>query len=427
MSTPNFGVPALPGRPTRGISIWRAIAASAIALLLAFSTVPSSASTAPPAEEFMSPSGLRDTLNFLAQEHVYLTSATLGDLLRGDTIAYGASLTRLYDNSGRLGETVGAMYGPEAETTFRRIWQAHYDGYLDYALGASAKDEAMKVQALEGLDRNRDELGWFFATYNPHIRGPEVSASLREQINYITNAIDATADQEWGRAFAQTHLAAFASAEFADPIAAAIALQFSDEMDGGVTGPAAEMSAAFTRLIQEHVFLNSMTTGAIAIGNGGKADASMATARNNARAVGALIGKMYNDESGRTFESLWNEQLDLYANYARAELAVDTESMAEARERLTAWVADTAGLLNGANQFFTQDSVAGVLSNHVSMTLNSIDAQVARDWPAAYSGLQLNAHQSLDVANIIAGGITDAFGEQSGAQVLPLAEPQDLP
>jgi hypothetical protein len=423
MPTPIVGERVLHSRRTHRISFWGAITSVLLALLLTLSTVPGSAL----AEEIMSPSGLRDTLNFLGQEHVYLTSTTLGDLLRGDTIAYGASLTRLYDNSGRLSETVGAIYGPEAESTFRSLWQAHYDGYLDYALGASAREESMKVQAREGLDSNRAALGSFFASHNPNLRGAAVSASLREQVNYVTNAIDAMADQEWGRAFAQIHLAAFESAEFADPIAEAISLKFSDKMNGGVTGPAAEMSAAFTRLVQEHVYLNSMTTGSIAIGNMSRAEAGMATSRNNTRALSTLIGKMYNDDVGRSFESLWNEQLDLYADYTRAELAGDTESINATRARLASWVTETSSLLNDANPFFSHDSVASVLSNHVSMTLNGIDAQVARDWRAAYSGLQLNAHQSLDVANVVAGGITDAFGEQSGAQVLPLAEPQDMP
>src|SRR3954454_21282175 len=95
------------------VASWRAIVTVAIALVLALGAVPRPASAAPSFQGVMSPSGLRDTLNFLGQEHVYLTSAALDDLLRGDTVAYDASLTRLRDNSGRLSEIIGSIYGSD--------------------------------------------------------------------------------------------------------------------------------------------------------------------------------------------------------------------------------------------------------------------------------------------------------------------------
>lgn len=407
---------------------WRAIVTVAIALVLALGAVPRPASAAPSFQGVMSPSGLRDTLNFLGQEHVYLTSAVLDDLLRGDTVAYDASLTRLRDNSGRLSEIIGSIYGSDAESTFRQLWQAHYDGYLDYALGASAKDEAVKVAAKANLDSNRDDIGVFFASQNPFLRPLDVSATLRTNVNDITGAIDAFADQDWGKAFSLTRMAAAQSAEIVDPIAEAVAQQFPEQLSGGVTGPASEMSAAFTRLVQEHVFLSSMTTGALALNNMPKAMAAMSTAEANTRALGALIGETYNEEVGQQFVSLWNQHLNAYADYTRAELSGDKDSMESARQFLGGWVTNTSGLLTSANPFFSQSSVAGLLSEHVAMTLSGIDAQVARDWPAAYTGLQMGSHQSIDLANVIAGGIVDAFGEQSGAQILPPAtSPQAQP
>jgi hypothetical protein len=392
-----------------------------LGLLLALATLPGLASAAPGAQEVMSPSGLRDTLNFLGQEHVYLTTAALSDLLRGDTVAYDASLTRLQDNSGRLSETIGALYGPDAESSFRSLWQAHSDGFLDYTLAASAKDEAAKVQAKSALDTNRSQLGEFFERYNPRLHGREVAATLRDNTGNIVAAIDAMADKEWGKAFALTHLAAHQSADFMDPISQGIALQLGDTMSGGVVGPAAELSAAFTRLVQEHVFLSSLATGALAIGDDGKAQAAFATAENNTRELSTLVGEMYNKQTGSSFESLWIKHLNAYADYTRAQLAGDTASMDAARQILASWVTETSGLLVTANPFFTPSSVEAVLNEHVSMTLGGINAQVARDWPAAYTGLQLGSHQSLDMANVVAGGITDAFGEQSGAQTLPPA------
>src|SRR5215204_2794903 len=176
-------IPVPHSRPPRArlylrVATWRAIVTVAIALVLALGAVPRPASAAPSSHGAMSPSGLLDTLNFLGQEHVYLTSAALDDLLRGDTVAYDASLTRLRDNSGRLSEIIGSIYGSDAESTFRQLWQAHYDGYLDYALGASAKDEAVKVAAKANLDSNRDDIGVFFASQNPFLRALDVSATL---------------------------------------------------------------------------------------------------------------------------------------------------------------------------------------------------------------------------------------------------------
>ena len=408
-----------------GISIWRAYAAVTTAFLLVMSIVPRAVSAAPSSQDVMSPSGLRDTLNFLGQEHVYLASATLGDLLRGDTVAYDASLTRYRDNAGRFTEIIGSVYGADAESTFRQLWQAHYDGFLDYALGASKKDESVKVAAKAALDANRNDIGAFFASQNPYLRSADVAATLRENVNEMTGAIDAMADQNWGQAFSLTHLAAHQSAEIVDPIADAIAQQFPENMEGGVTGPASEMSAAFTRLMQEHVFLASMTTTALALDNMPKAMASMSSAESNTRELGALIGKTYNEEVGQQFVSLWNQHLNAYADYTRAELNGDKDSMESARQFLGGWVTNTSNLLTSANPFFSQSSVAGLLNDHVAMTLSGIDAQVARDWPAAYAGVQMGSHQSIDLANVIAGGIVDAFGEQSGAQILPPATPPE--
>jgi hypothetical protein len=369
----------------------------------------------------MSPSGLRDTLNFLGQENVYLTAAALGDLLRGDTVAYDASLTRLRDNAGRLSETVGDLYGPDAENQFRTLWQAHYDGFLDYVLGASAKDEAVKVQAKAALDMNRSQHGDFFSKSNPRLQSREVAATLRDTTDNMTGAIDAMADKEWGRAFELTHLAAHQSADFMDPISQGVAEQLADKMNGGVVGPAAELSAAFTRLMQEHVFLSSMATGALAIGDNSKAQAAMATAEKNSLELSTLVGEMYNKDVGSSFDALWDNHLNAYADYTRAQLAGDKDSAEAARQILASWVTETSQLLATANPFFTPSSVQAVLTEHVNTTLAGINAQIARDWPAAYTGLQLGAHQSLDMANVVAGGITDAFGEQSGAQTLPQA------
>ncbi len=383
------------------VAPWRAIVTVAIALVLALGAVPRPASAAPSSQAVMSPSGLRDTLNFLGQEHVYLTSAALEHLLHGDTVAYDASLTRLRDNSGRLSEIIGSIYGSDAESTFRQLWQAHYDGFLDYALGASKKDESIRVAAKAALDANRNDIGAFFASQNPYLRSADVSATLRENVNEMTGAIDAMADQNWGQAFSLTHLAAHQSAEIVDPIADAIAQQFPENMDGGVTGPASEMSAAFTRLMQEHVFLASRTTTALALDNMPKAMASISSAESNTRELGALIGKTYSEEVGQQFVSLWNQHLNAYADYTRAELNGDTDSMESARQFLGGWVTNTSNLLTSANPFFSHSSVAGLLSDHVAMTLSGIDAQVARDWPAAYAGLQMGSHQSIDLANVI--------------------------
>jgi hypothetical protein len=424
MSIPSSRVEALHSGRVGRFSFWEAGSTVFLAVLLTLATLPGSASAAPSAQEVMSPSGLRDTLNFLGQEHVYLTTAALGDLLRGDTVAYDASLTRLRDNSGRLSETIGAVYGSEAESQFRLLWQAHYDGFLDYALGASAKDEAVKVEAKIALDTNRAQLGEFFGRYNPTLQSREVAATLRDTIDNMTGAIDAMADKEWGKAFARTHLAAHQSADFMDPLAHGIADQLADKMNGGVVGPAAELSAAFTRLVQEHVFLSSLATGALAIGDSSKAQAAMATAENNTRELSTLVGEIYNKDVGNSFDALWNKHLNAYADYTRAQLAGDKDSAESARQILASWVTDTGGLLAKANPFFTPSSVDAVLNEHVNMTLAGINAQVARDWHAAYTGLQLGSHQSLDMANVVAGGITDAFGEQSGAQTLPPAVEQ---
>jgi hypothetical protein len=421
MATPSMHARAQHHQPARITTMWQRTAAILVSLFMVVAMAPASASAAPASQDAASPSGLRDQFNFLAQEHVYLVSATLGDLLRGDTVAYDGALTRFNDNSVRLSETIGTIYGPQAQMTFRQLWQAHYDGYLDYALAASEHDAGKKTEAKGSLDRNRDDLGAFFASVNPYLRKADVSASLRDNVDQITGAIDAMSDQEWGKAFSQIHLAAHGSADFADPISEAIAQQFPEQLEGGVTGPSAEMSSAFTRLVQEHVFLSSMTTGALAIGNMPKFEASKVTAEKNTHEISALIGEVYSPDKRDAFESLWNQHLDAYADYTRAQLAGDKDSMEASRAFLTKWVGDTSSLLTTANPFFKQASVASVLSDHVAMTLSGIDAQVARDWPAAYSGLQMGAHQSLDIANIVAGGIVDAFGEQSGAQLLPNA------
>ena len=83
MATPSTPPHAEHHERARGTTIWRALAGILISVFLISAMAPLSASAAPASQEAASPSGLRDQFNFLAQEHVYLVTSTLGDLLRG--------------------------------------------------------------------------------------------------------------------------------------------------------------------------------------------------------------------------------------------------------------------------------------------------------------------------------------------------------
>ncbi|MGQ0678925.1 MAG: hypothetical protein ACT4OM_04590 [Actinomycetota bacterium] len=180
--------------------------------------------------------------------------------------------------------------------------------------------------------------------------------------------------------------------------------------------PAAALRAGLTELLQEHVYLAALATGAALRGDNDGFTA-FATALNgpsnsNTADLVAAVGSAYGDEVGTAFEGLWRSDghIPAVVAYTQAVAKDDKAAADKAVADLLAY-ADTFGeTMNQVNENLPADVVAESVKGHITSLKAVIDAQKAGNQPAVYTSLR------------------EAFGHMSGtAKALAAATVQKFP
>jgi len=180
---------------------------------------------------------------------------------------------------------------------------------------------------------------------------------------------------------------------------------------------AASLRAGLTSLLNEHVYVAALATGAALRGDTPAFEAFATslngpTDSNTSDLVDAITG-VYGDEVGEAFEGLWRSEdhIPQFVAYTQAAAADDQAGKDAAVERLTAYAKTVGETLNSVNENLPADAVTGAIEMHASTLLAVIDAQKAGDQPLVYSSLREAYHHMGDTAAALAGGTVAKFPE----------------
>ena len=184
----------------------------------------------------------------------------------------------------------------------------------------------------------------------------------------------------------------------------------------GVDSPAATLRATLTSLLQEHVYLTSLATGAALRGDTAGFNAAAAALDTDTTDLSNAVGSVYGQDAQAAFSKLWKAHIGFFVDYTTGKATNDQAKVDKANSDLQGYVTGIATLLSGANPNLTQAAVAGIFTAHVQDLEAMIDAQAAKS-PDQYSLTQKAADHMPMAADALAGAIAKQYPDKFPGKV----------
>jgi hypothetical protein len=366
---------------------------------------------------------LRAGLTSLLQEHVYLAGAAISTAVaKGGNMedpAVTSAVETLDENSVALSEAVGSVYGDEAGEQFLELWRKHIGFFVDYTLGGATGDTAKQDAAKAALDQYRQDFGAFIdSATDGNLPSAAVAENLQVHVNTLVEAVDAvlagSPDVYSKLAEAADHMPSTALA-----LSGAIATQMPDMFDGDVEGPASELRAGMTHLLQEHVYLAGLAINQ-AVADGGNLEApatanAVATLDENSVALSQAITSVYGEDAGAQFLDLWRKHIGFFVDYTLGGATGDDAMQEEAKSALDAYREDFGAFMDSATEGnISADAVAENLQEHVNTLVAAVDAILAGS-PDVFPNLREAAQHMPGTALALSGAIAAQMPEMFSA------------
>ncbi|GAC1413048.1 MAG: hypothetical protein NVSMB66_3900 [Candidatus Doudnabacteria bacterium] len=171
---------------------------------------------------------LRVLLNGLDKEHVALALNATREGFDGRP-DFNAIAKALDSNTQALGDSVGSVYGADAETKFLQLWRNHIQFFVDYTVASKKHDQAGMDKAKKGLAGYSNDIADFLSGANPNLPREAVFQIFSDHINVLLSSIDAYSKGDYANAYAQQHAGTLQVQKAADALAGAIVKQYPDK------------------------------------------------------------------------------------------------------------------------------------------------------------------------------------------------------
>ena len=372
------------------------------------------ASTAPGDAGAMSAAaGLRNSLDLLLGEHIILAVKATGAALVEDQERFEAYGALLNANGTDLGAMIGSVYGQEAQDEFNRIWSAHNGFFVDYTTGVATDDKRMQKRAVKDLTEQ------YVPEFSELIAGATglpleaVTGLVTDHVLQTKAVVDAQAAKEWKKGYSATREAYAHMQMIGDALATAIAAQQPETFAGATDSPAAGFRVALNQLLQEHLYLATLATGAALDGRDKEFAAAGDALNENGTDIGAAIGSLFGQEAQDEFNRIWSAHNGFFVDYTTGVATDDQAKMDQAVSDLTTtYVPEFTTFLAGATGL-PEDALTQLITEHVLTTKAVVDAQGAGDEEAtAAADLDAGRHMQMlgdPLAEAIVAALPDSF------------------
>lgn len=365
-------------------------------------------------------SELRSTLTSLLTQHVDLAALATSAALRGDNAAFdqfAAALNGPTDsNTSAIVDAIGSIYGEDVGTAFDGLWRSekHIPQFVAYAQAAANGDQAGKDAAVAELTAYATTFGETLNSVNENLPADAVTEDLTMHATTVLAMIDAQAAGDQTAAFAARNDAVMHMVGTAKVLATATVAKFPNKFDGDAASPAAELRAALTATLEDHVWLAATATGAALGGRTDEFNAAAAALNgptdSNTSVLVDAITSVYGEEVGTAFDGLWRSEKHIpqFVAYTEA-IAKDDQAAADAAlEALTAYATTFGETLNSVNPNLPVDAVTEDIVMHATTLKAVIDAQKANG--ADVATLMLEAAHHMDgTADVLAAATVKQF------------------
>jgi len=263
----------------------RGAALGALGLVLFACTNPTSPTSAgaSPAANFASSraADLRTQLDLLLAEHVMIVAKeSAGAVNHSDE--YSSYTALLTINATDLTSLMSRAFGNTAATQLAQAWSIQ-NGYLvDYAIGVVTHNDDKANGAMSGL------INGFVPQFAERIRDATqlpldtLVQLVKQQVLGDKAFIDDVFAQRYPTFYKNLHAAYVQTSRLGDAIAGQTAQKYPDKFPGDPAAQAVDARVTLNLLLQEHSYVATMATDAVAAGRAAEKTASAAALATNA-------------------------------------------------------------------------------------------------------------------------------------------------
>ena len=175
---------------------------------------------------------------------------------------------------------------------------------------------------------------------------------------------------------------------------------------------AADLRTKLDLLLGEHLIIASKATGAALGGRAAEFAAYGDALNKNGTDIGALVGAAYGTDAQNKFNQIWSAHNGFFVDYTTGVAKKDKAMQEKAVADLTGtYVPQFADFISGATGL-PKDAVVQLTTEHVLTTKAIVDAQGAKNWPAAYAAVRkAYAHMQM-IGDPLSGAIAKKMSDK---------------
>jgi hypothetical protein len=317
---------------------------------------------------------LRTRLDLLLGEHVIVVAKESAAAVRPQA-EFTAYASLLITNGSALGNLMRSAFGDTAGGQFDRLW-SEQSGYLvDYSIGLVTHNQSKSNGAMSGLLNGFvPQFSQFVTSMTQLPLGPTTQLVSEQVLEKETMIKDQIA-QNYPKMYADLRLAYAQASRIGDALAPRIAQKFQDKFPGNASSQAVDLRVSMNNLLQEHLYLATMTTSAAAGGRGAEQAAAARALADNARALGTLFSGLFGTAAGTRFDQIWAAKDRAMIGYASASPGTAKQGALNQLNdifvtQFSSFVQDSTGLSPG--------TFRAAIQAQVEATITMIDDQRSR-------------------------------------------------
>ena len=340
---------------------------------------------------------LRTRLDLVLAEHVMVVAKESAAVNYHSDEATGY-FRLLATNGSALVDVMRSAVGNSAATQFDQVWSIQNGYFVDYTIGLVTHDQAKADGAMSGLLTGFVPQLSQLVTSLTQLPLDPMQQLATQQVLAVKAVIDDQFTQNQRSMYADLHTAYAHSSRIGDAIAVRIVQKYPDKFPGDPSSKAVDVRVSLNTLLQEHAYLATMATDAIAGGRDAERSAAANAVAANADALGTVFSALFGTVTATKFDQLWAARdADLVAYATSGDGAVAQRLTDTSTLQLAGLLQTTGGLAVKAIQTSAR--------NQVQATLKAIDdqrskafAQLADDDRAAAAAMEAVADPIVDAA-----------------------------
>ena len=263
---------------------------------------------------------LRTRLDLLLGEQVMIIAKESAAAVNhtDDYAGYTALLTT---NSNDLADMMRRAFGATTAARFSQQWNLQNGYFVDYAIGVVSHNDTKSSGAIASL--KTDFVPQFSQLMSDASRLPldPVTQLTTQQMLQNKAFIDDAFAQKFGAFYTDLHTAYAQTSRLGDALAGQIAHEFPDKFPGDPEAHAVDVRVSLNLLLQEHSYLATMATSAVAAGRTAEKPASTAGLASNANMLGTLFATSFGNAAGTQFDRVWSARDAALIGYASGDAA----------------------------------------------------------------------------------------------------------